>query len=106
MFSGAGLFRGDLMFALVSGDALYFKVSEASRPAYLAAGARVFTYSRLGAQAALTSYYEVPPDILDDPDALADWARQAWVAAQSNAKAKTKIGVKTRRTRRARRARR
>ena len=95
MFSGAGLFRGDLMFALVSGDALYFKVSAASRPAYLAAGARVFTYRRLGSQAALTTYYEVPADILDDPDTLADWARAALAAAQSKAKANTAAQKRT-----------
>lgn len=83
MFGGAGLFRGALMFGLVADDVLYFKVGAANRAAYLAAGARPFTYRRRGATAALPSYYEVPPSVLDDPDTLAEWALQAWAAAQS-----------------------
>jgi DNA transformation protein len=86
MFSGAGLFRDGRMFGLVASDALYFKVGEANRGAYLAAGAKIFTYTRLGGQAKLTSYYEVPADVLDDPEALADWARAAYAAALAAAK--------------------
>jgi len=85
MFGGAGLFRGALMFGLVADDVLYFKVGEASRPAYLAAGAKPFTYRRRNATASLPSYYEVPAGVLDDPDALSEWARGAWAAAQSAA---------------------
>ena len=104
MFSGAGPFRGDLMFGLVANDVLHLKVNDANRPAYLAAGAKPFTYRRLGSAAHLTSYYEVPADILDDADTLAEWARAAWAAAQAKAKAKTsKERVETRSARRTRR---
>ena len=94
MFSGAGLFRGGLMFGLVAGDVLYFKVGAANRGAYLEAGAKPFTYVRLGATATLTSYYEVPAGVLDDPDVLAEWARGAWAAAQAAAKPKRRAGKK------------
>jgi DNA transformation protein len=106
MFSGAGLFRGGRMFGLVAGDALYFKVGDANRAAYLAAGARPFTYTRRGRPTALTSYYEVPADVLDDPEALADWARAACAAAQSAAvPARSKKGKPQRAQRRRRRGR-
>jgi DNA transformation protein len=88
MFSGAGLFRGALMFGLVADDVLYFKVGDANRGAYLDAGARPFTYRRRGAVASLTSYYEVPAAVLDDPDALVRWAQAARAAAQAAAKPK------------------
>ena len=81
MFSGAGLFRGGLMFGLISRDVLHFKVGDANRGAYLAAGAKPFTYRRLGSDALLTSYYEVPAAVLDDSDALVAWARGAHAAA-------------------------
>jgi DNA transformation protein len=81
MFSGAGIFRDGRMFGLVAHDALYFKVGDANRAAYLAAGAKPFTYQRLGAPAVLVSYYEVPAAVFDDPDALAEWARAAYSAA-------------------------
>ena len=83
MFGGAGLFREGLMFGLVVRDTLHFKVGDANRGAYLAAGAKPFTYQRLGAAATLTSYYEVPATVLDEPDTLADWARAAFAAARA-----------------------
>ncbi len=83
MFGGAGLFRDGLMFGLVTRDTLHFKVGDGNRADYLAAGAKPFTYQRLGAAATLTSYYEVPAAVLDDPDALADWARAAYAAARA-----------------------
>jgi len=85
LFGGAGLFRGGRMFGLVAADVLYFKVGAGNRAAYEAAGAKPFTYQRQGATAALTSYCEVPADVLDDPDSLAEWARVAWAAAQNAA---------------------
>jgi len=91
MFSGAGLFRGGLMFGLVTRDVLHFKVGDANRVAYLAAGAKPFTYRRLGSDALLTSYYEVPAAVLDDSDALIEWARGAYAAAlAASAKASKK----------------
>jgi DNA transformation protein len=83
MFSGAGLFRDGLMFGLIARDVLYFKVGEANRGAYIAAGSKPFTYQRLGRDATLTSYYEVPADVFDDPDRLAEWARAACAAARA-----------------------
>ncbi|HEY7609534.1 MAG TPA: TfoX/Sxy family protein [Alphaproteobacteria bacterium] len=94
MFGGAGLFRGALMFGLVADDVLYLKVGEANRGAYREAGAKPFTYMRRGAAASLASYYEVPANVLDDPDTLAEWARGAWAAAQAAAKPKRSAGKK------------
>ena len=90
MFGGAGLFRGGLMFGLVTRDVLHFKVGEASRAAYLDAGAKPFTYVRRGATATLTSYYEVPAAVFDDPDLLAEWARAAYAAALAKSAAAQK----------------
>lgn len=83
MFSGAGLFRDGLMFGLVTRDTLHFKVGDGNRADYLAAGAKPFTYQRQGAAATLTSYYEVPAAVFDDPDALVEWARAAYSAARA-----------------------
>jgi DNA transformation protein len=92
MFSGAGLFRDGLMFGLISRDVLHFKVGDANRGAYRAAGSKPFTYRRLGSDALLTSYYEVPAAVLDDSDTLVEWARGAHAAAlAANAKAARKM---------------
>lgn len=81
MFGGAGLFRDGLMFGLVADDALYFKVGDANRADYADTGAAPFTYATKDGQRRLTSYYQAPAELFDDPDALVAWARKAYDAA-------------------------
>lgn len=93
MFGGAGLFRDNLMFALIAGDTLYFKIDARNRPDYEAAGMAPFTYEGKGKKMQM-SYFEVPPDVLEDPADLAGWARKAFEAALARAKAKKKTKKK------------
>ncbi|HUT48305.1 MAG TPA: TfoX/Sxy family protein [Alphaproteobacteria bacterium] len=88
MFGGAGLFRDGLMFALVADDALYLKVDDRNRPDFETAGMSPFSYERKGKTAALKSYYEAPPELPDDADEFAVWARKAFDAALAGAKLK------------------
>ncbi|MCP5370764.1 MAG: TfoX/Sxy family protein [Hyphomicrobiales bacterium] len=81
MFGGAGVFLDGLMFGLVVDDVLYLKTDDQNRGAFADAGMGPFRYQRAGREVAL-GYYEVPPDALEDPDDLADWARGAWAAAR------------------------
>jgi TfoX/Sxy family transcriptional regulator of competence genes len=48
MFSGHGLYRGDVIFALIINEMLYFKTDALNRPAYEAAGMAPFSYTRSG----------------------------------------------------------
>ncbi len=89
MFGGAGLFRDNLMFALIAEDTLYLKIDERNRPDYEAAGMEPFTYEGKGRKMQM-SYYEIPPDILEDPADLSEWARKAFEAALAGAKAKNR----------------
>ena len=88
MFGGEGLFRDGLMFAIVHEDRLYFKTSEESRQAFIAEGAGPLFYKFKNAEGVLTSYYELPDRLYDDPDELADWASAAFAAAQQSPTAK------------------
>jgi len=88
MFGGYGLFLDGLMFGLVSGDRLYFKTSETDRDAFKAEGLGPFTYMKKGGPAVLTSYWEAPERLLDEPDDLVEWARTAHRSAVSLQKAK------------------
>jgi DNA transformation protein len=81
MFGGHGLFLDDLMFALISGGALYFKADGETEDAFRAAGSRPFTYRRQGKDVAL-SYWRAPEGALDGMAALAPWAEQAIAAAR------------------------
>lgn len=79
MFGGAGLYRKGVMFALIAGDVLYFRVDGTNRADYEAAGRGPFRPYR--DRKTVLPYYEVPVDVVEDRDELAAWAEKAWAAA-------------------------
>ena len=81
MFGGDGLFLDDTMFCLIADDVLYMKVDEVNRGDFEAAGMPPFEYERGGKTVAL-SYFEVPPDVMEDSGLILSWARMAWEAAR------------------------
>ncbi|QDV37597.1 TfoX/Sxy family protein [Tautonia plasticadhaerens] len=82
MFGGHGLYWREFIFGIAFRDRLYLKVDEQSKPDYVARGLEPF---RPNERQTLKSYYEVPPDVLDDPEALLSWAGEAIRAAQATA---------------------
>jgi DNA transformation protein len=87
MFGGHGVFRDGRMFGLVIDGRLYLK-ADAQSVAYF--GARQlgpFEYLRKGKPARL-SYYEAPPELFEDRDEAALWARRAWEAVLRSGRAK------------------
>jgi DNA transformation protein len=80
MFGGHGLYQGDRFFGILMDGRLYFKTDEQSRTDYLARGATAFVYEK-GKRIVSTNYYEVPPEILENPDELVLWATRAVKAA-------------------------
>ena len=79
MFGGYGLYHAGTFFGILARDGqLYFKTSPASRAYYIKRGMRPFQPNE---KQTLKNYYEVPADVIDDAETLAEWARQA-VAAQ------------------------
>jgi DNA transformation protein and related proteins len=81
MFGGYGIYRGDIMFALIADDTLHFKTDAGNRADYEAAGMAPFSYARAGRPAVSMSYHAVPPDLLETGDELGAWAEQAFAAA-------------------------
>lgn len=89
MFGGIGLFRDGVMFGIVARDTLYFKTDDRNRPTYESAGMGPFQYERKGKMFSL-GYHEVPVDVLEDGDALAEWAAIAHDIALSAKKPKSR----------------
>ncbi len=83
MFGGQGLYWGETIFGIVYRDKLYFKVGEDTKPDYLARGMEPF---RPNQRQTLRSYFEVPPDVLGDPESLLSWAGEAIRAGLSSSK--------------------
>ncbi|HEY1412210.1 MAG TPA: TfoX/Sxy family protein, partial [Rhodopila sp.] len=68
----------------------FFKVGDANRPAYEAAGEAPFSYTTKNGSNTIHSYWRCPPDLLDDAETLQSWARQAIEAATAATRAKPK----------------
>ena len=82
MFSGAGIYRDDVIFALALGDGnIYLKADAETEPRFRAAGAKPFSFTRRDRGEITTSYFSLPQEALDDPDALKEWAELALQAA-------------------------
>ncbi len=75
MFGGVGIYSGDLFFALIADDVLYFKTDASTRPEFEARGMKPFR--PFGDDGGTMQYYQVPEDLLEDPEALRPWAEKA-----------------------------
>ena len=87
MFGGVGLWLDETFFGLVVGSAgdVYFKVDDDNRAGYEAAGSGPF--KPFADKAYAMSFWRVPADVIDDPDEMAGWARDAVAAARRGASA-------------------
>ena len=80
MFGGFGIYRRDLMFALVADDTLYLKADQKSRSEFESRGLSPFVYKMKGKEFSM-SYYKAPDEALEDPEEMAQWAKKAYEAA-------------------------
>lgn len=80
MFGGVGIYAGDLFFALIADDTLYFKVDDSNRPDFEARGLGPFRPYGEGGE--VMQYYEVPADLLEDAQALRPWIEKAVAVAR------------------------
>ncbi len=89
MMGGATLYLDGTVFAIVSDDVLWFKSDAVADADWDAAGCARFTYPRKDGTTASMNYRRAPDDVLDDGDALRQWAALA-VAAGRRAPLKRK----------------
>lgn len=80
MFGGYGIYAGDLFFALVLEEQLYFKVDKITRPQFEAAQLEEWIYEKAGKPVHM-NYFRPPDDIHDEEDSLRLWGRLALGAA-------------------------
>ena len=89
MFGGHGLYQAERFFGILFEGRLYFKADERSRKIYEQRGMKPFTYEQRG-RAMTMSYYEVPPDVLEDREQVVAWAGRAIRVAAVSKKPKKK----------------
>jgi DNA transformation protein and related proteins len=82
MFGGWGVYLDDLMFGLIVGDTLYFKVDAASQGTFAKAGGAAFAYERGDGATVAMSYWTPPAKAMASAAALAPWAERGLGAAR------------------------
>ncbi len=101
MFGGWGIYLDGIIVGLVDEGVCYLKADASSQPRFEAAGSVQFTYPSKDGPMAM-SYWTLPADALDSPEAMAPWARLAQAAAlRKRAAAKPRGTRKPARTTRA-----
>jgi len=78
MFGGVGIYSQGLFFALIANDVLYLKVDDLNRADFEAAGKGPF--HPVGEKP--MGYYELPGELLEDPEELRPWVMKALEVAR------------------------
>ncbi len=74
MFGGHGIYQHGVFFGIVSKGSVYFNTGSKNRKDYIDRGMQPF---RPNEKQTLKNYYEVPAEILEDEEQLAEWACNA-----------------------------
>lgn len=100
-FGGIGLSIGSAQFAMIMGNSLYFAVDDSTRPKYEKSGMMPFSYLTKKGRIQVRRYFELPEEILTDPQALKFWAGESIALAVRTQKLKSnkpnKLSVQKRR---------
>lgn len=81
MFGGAGIYRDGVILAIEVEGEIYLKADAHTVPDFRAAGSEPFVYDGKGKPVTM-SYWRMPGEAYDDPDAFRPWGEKAWAAAQ------------------------
>lgn len=76
MFGGASLYRDGRMFGLIAEDVAYLKVDDSNREDFVQAGSPT-PFKPYPNKTATMPYHPIPPDILEQPDELIQWAERS-----------------------------
>ena len=79
MFGGVGIYSGEVFFALIADDTVFFKVDDTTRADF--ESRQMEPFRPYGLEGEVMQYYQVPDDLLEDVEALRPWAEKALAAA-------------------------
>jgi DNA transformation protein len=96
MFGGYGLYREELMFALIVEDELFFKIDTDNVAQFERVGSHPFVY-RSQTRTVQLSYWSAPAASLDSPAEMGEWCRSAYGSALRARAAKAGKSVKGKR---------
>jgi DNA transformation protein len=86
LFGGHGVYCNGTIFAIVASGAVYLKADDVNIPLFEARGLKAF--QPFEDQPGTMRYYEAPPEIFEDTDAMKEWVGGAIGAAERAKKPK------------------
>jgi DNA transformation protein and related proteins len=90
MFSGYGIYKDDIFFALIVNDNVYFKISESDRSTYKSFGSQPLSFTKKNGQLITMNYWQVPIDILENQKKLTTLVENSLRAAKQQSKPQKK----------------
>ncbi len=87
MFSGYGIYKEGVIFAIIAEGQLYFKADETVKKEFEKEGSSPFTYEKKGGARVVMSYWLVPDEIMENREKFAEWFERA---VTSSGRAKTR----------------
>ncbi len=101
LFGGLGLYAEGVLIGAVFRDEIYLKADAETAARFDAEGCGTFEYATKTGTRAIASFRKLPERLYDDPDELADWARQAFGVARRKGAIKQKSAAKQKPARKA-----
>jgi DNA transformation protein len=98
MFGGVGIYSDEVFFAVIDNDTLFFKVDAELAARYRDRGMPPF--APIPGQKPTMSYFQVPPEVLEDAAELRRWANDSIARAAPGRAAKARRPGTARRRRR------
>ncbi len=86
MFGDWGVYRDGIFFAIIAGGRLYFKADETNQADYEQAGSEPFVYKGKDGKKMTMSYWELPAEVMEQPDELATWVEKSLQASKKSKK--------------------
>ena len=71
-----------MQFAFIIRESLYFCVDDSTRPKYEGLDMESFAYDTKKRRVFVKKYYEVPGELLDEPDEFLEWAEESIAVAR------------------------
>lgn len=88
MFGAYGLYKDGLVFGIVDDEQLYLKVGSTNISQYRSRQSHPLTYEGKNKKEIALPYWEVPIDVLEDRELLAEWIEKAVQISRNPKKAK------------------
>lgn len=85
-FGGVGISRRSVQFAMIMGNSLYFVVDDNTRKKYEKSDMSSFSYTTKKGRVQVRKYFELPEEVLTDPEQLRLWTEESIQVANKTKK--------------------